>query len=328
MKLILVRYVSVLVAAALAVGLIGVLRLGRQFPAAAESPGLLIPFLMPVLSLALEAGALVALSAATLSSLEPELTSKQLGERAKAVWPLLGLMLASLAIAELLPRGTDRPGALANDLIDRARAGCTSATTLVPVPLLGLNVRCSEPPRVEGPMPGAAAIQLGMKQLRFSEDLRSVDIIDLELSAKRALALKLRVGSARIVGLSPWTRSARVSRLGRFAIVGAVGSALLLAAIGLWRPATSAADAPGAEAPGSVDRRRTNPASRRWRRALRLLLLVSPGAAAAVVLVALDQGQAALPRYVLSALAGVAVLLGLQLLGRRAPGLLGSAGVF
>ena len=82
------------------------------------------------------------------------------------------------------------------------------------------------------------------------------------------------------------------------------------------------------EAPGSVDQRRPNPASRRWRRALRLLLLASPGAAAAVVLVVLDQGQAELPKYVLSALAGVAVLLGLQLLSRRAPGLLGSAGVF
>jgi hypothetical protein len=227
-------------------------------------------------------------------------------------------MLATLAIAELLPRGTDRPGALANDLIDRARAGCTKDVPLVPVPLLGLNVRCGEPPRVEGPMPGAPSIQLGMDQLRFSEDLRSVHITQLELTAKRVLALKLRVGSARIVGLSPWTRSARVSRLGRFAIVGAVGSALLLvalavpAALGLRRPASSSAPAP----------------ARRWRRALRLLLLASPGAAAAAVLVALDQAQADLPKYVLSALAGAVVLLGLQLLGRRLPGLLGSAGVF
>src|SRR5688572_8869610 len=62
-----VQFGRVLPAAVLVVGLIGLLRLARQFPAAAESPGLLVPFLMPVLALALEAGALVALSAAALA---------------------------------------------------------------------------------------------------------------------------------------------------------------------------------------------------------------------------------------------------------------------
>ncbi|HKY36075.1 MAG TPA: hypothetical protein VJN18_09060 [Polyangiaceae bacterium] len=290
-------------AAVLAVGLIGLLRLGRQFPAAAESPGLLIPFLMPVLTLALEAGALVALSAAVLS-LGPELMTKPLAERVKAALPLLGLLLASLALAELLPRGTERPGALANDLIERASASCGAGKALVPIPLLGLNVRCGQPSRVEGPMPGAASVQLGMQQLRFSDDLRSVEITDLELSAKRSLSLKLQVGTARIVGLSPWTRSPRLSRLGRFSIVGAVGGALWLAALAVirgWRPG------PNADAP-----------PRRFWRALTLLLLASPGSAAAAVLVALDQGQADPPRYALSALAGVGVLLSLQLLFRRA----------
>jgi hypothetical protein len=58
------------------------------------------------------------------------------------------------------------------------------------------------------------------------------------------------------------------------------------------------------------------------------LLLACPGAAAAAVLVALDQGQADPPKYVLSALAGAVVLLGLRALGRHAPGLLGSGGGF
>ncbi len=46
------------------VATLGAIRLTHQFPAATGSPGLLVPFLLPVLALALEAGALVALSAA------------------------------------------------------------------------------------------------------------------------------------------------------------------------------------------------------------------------------------------------------------------------
>jgi hypothetical protein len=302
-----VQFGRVLPAAALVVGLVGLLRLARQFPAAADSPGLLIPFLMPVLALGLEAGALVALSAAALW-LAQRVSVTSLKARSQAFLPLVGLLLATLAAAELVPRGTERPGALANELVDRARAGCADGIALVPVPLLGLNVRCSKPPRVEGPMPGAASIQLGMQELRFSDDLRSVHIKDLQLSAKRSLSLELRVGEARIVGLSPWTRSPRLSPLARLLVLGAVGLVLLIATVGLWRPLA----APEA------------PAWPRWRRLLTLLLLGCPGAAAAALVITLDQQQASPASYSWSALAGVGTLLGLRLLTRRVPQLLGS----
>ncbi|HEY6081751.1 MAG TPA: hypothetical protein VIW29_23205, partial [Polyangiaceae bacterium] len=143
----------VLPPAALAVGLLGLARLGRQFPSAASSPALLVPFLVPVLALSLEAGALVALSVATLGSLR-SLPARPLVRRASRAASLLALLAVVMGVAQLLPRGTDRPGALANDLVERARDSCVTPGSRVTVPLLGLDVRCENPQRIEGPMPG------------------------------------------------------------------------------------------------------------------------------------------------------------------------------
>jgi hypothetical protein len=296
----------ILALGAIVVGLIGLFRLSRQFPAASATPGLLVPFLKPVLALALEAGAFVALSVSLLGALSR-------ADGLLAVRRRLGLLPLALAsavwvLAAILPRGTERPGALANDLIARAFAGCQGATTKVPVPLLGLDVRCADPRRIEGPMPGVAAVRLGMRELSFSDDLRRVRLGGLELVAERALRVKLTANTAEISGLAPWTRSSQLSTSARLSLLIALGAALWLAAWLAWGPR------PTPREPAT---------SSRWRRSLviarRTSLLSVPGVAVAAVVISLDQQRAALPLYGLAALAGVAALLGLRLLARFAP---------
>jgi hypothetical protein len=308
----------VLLLGGLVVGLIGLFRLGRQFPSAMATPALLVPFLKPVLALALEAGALAALSAALLALLGARATAS-LSERARAGLPLVAVFLGVLGVAAVLPRGTERPGALANDLIARARGGCDggASTVAVAVPLLGLDVRCAEPRRIVGPMPGVAAVELGMRELTFSDDLRRVSIVGLELTAKRALGVHLTAGSAQIAGLAPWTRSPQLSTRERLLMLGGLGALLWLAASVWWRLASPPLP-PGAapQAPW-----------RAWlERLWRALLLSSPGAAAAGVVISLDQRRAGLASYAVAAASGLLLLGALRLVAQRAPKLFGSFG--
>jgi hypothetical protein len=299
----LLRFAQVLPLASLVVALVGVLRLGRQFPAAASSPALLVPFLLPVLALALEAGALVAFSASALR-LYGGLSLRPVATRARALLPLAAAVALVFGLTQALPRGTERPGAFANDLIESARGSC-GETGSVPVPLLGLKVRCDQGRRIEGPMPGVPGVQLQLKSLAFSDDLRSVHITELELQARRSLAVRLRAGTARISGLSPWARSVRLSPALRFVMLTGVALGLGVAAAAVWRPATDAS-------------------LRAWQRAGRVLVAALPGVVAALVVVALDQEQARPLAYVSSAAAAIAALLALALLRRPAEKLFSS----
>ena len=310
-------FALILAGAAVAVGLLGLIRLGRQFPAAASSPALLVPFLLPVLALALEAGALVALSAVQLRQLLR--SSAPLGARARSTLPLLGLLALVLGAAELIPRGTEHPGAFANDLVQTARASCGAGGS-VPVPLLGLSVRCGEPQRIQGPMPGVRSVQVAMRELTFADDLRRVDIVGLELSAARALRVHLVAGRARVVGLAPWSRSPRLSPLQRFTVLVALGAALWLAASLAWRPRPLAPPDP------------TSPNPRkprgRWLRWLAGLLFAVPGAVVAAGFISLDQDRAAPLAYGSAALLGLGALGALQLLARRLPQIFSSFAAF
>ncbi len=282
-------FILCLLAAALLVALVGVARLGHQFPGAAASPGLLVPFLLPVLGLALEAGGLVAVSFAQLSSLL-RAPSRSRASRARGSLLVLGLLAVVLLVAEAIPRGTEHPGAFANDLLASARESC-SPGALVPVPLLGLSVRCDEPQRIEGPMPGVPSVKVAMRNLTFSDDLRNVEIASLELRAARALTVTLRAGSARVAGLAPWSRSPRLSPLTRFGVLAALGGALWLTAVLVLRaPAPPPEGAPG-----------------RARSALRWAgraLLALPGALTAAAFISLDQDRAAPASYLGAALLG------------------------
>lgn len=302
-------------ASALLVGVLGVARLGHQFPGAAASPGLLVPFLLPVLGLALEAGALVALSISQLSLLLREPAASAV-ERARASWSRLGLLVLVLVVAEAIPRGTEHPGAFANDLLETARDSCSPGGS-VPVPLLGLSVRCDPPQRIEGSMPGVPAVQVAMEELVFSDDLRNVEIDALELSAASSLRLHLRTQTARVAGLAPWSRSPRLSPILRFTILLALGSALWLASLFTWR----ALRAPSAAA--------LAPTARRALRAVGWLLLALPGALCAAIFISLDQERAEPVSYLTAALLGA---LAVSLLGgvlvRRLPQIFNNFSVF
>jgi hypothetical protein len=293
-------------ASALLVGVLGVLRLGHQFPGAAASPGLLVPFLLPVLGLALEAGGLVAFSSAQLAGLLREPTSSW-RKRARANWPLLGLFVLVLVVAEAIPRGTEHPGAFANDLLETARDSCAPGGS-VPVPLLGLSVHCDPPQRIEGPMPGVPAVQVAMEELVFSDDLRNVEIDALELVAARSFRVHLKAQTARVAGLAPWSRSPRLSPLLRFSILLALGSALWLASLLTLRAPTEPTATP------------SSPSARRALRAVGWLLLALPGALCAAVFVSLDQERAEPVSYLGAALLGAltASVLG-GVLVRRLP---------
>jgi hypothetical protein len=310
-------FALILPAAAGVVGLLGLLRLERQFPAAASSPALLVPFLLPVLALALEAGALVALSAVQLRELLRSPATP--AARARATLPLLAALALVIAVAELIPRGTDHPGAFANVLVRTARESCEKGAS-VPVPLLGLNVICSEPRRIEGPMPGARSIRVAMRELTFSDDLRGVDIVGLELTAAQALKVHLVAGRARIVGLAPWSRSPRLSPLQRFFVLAALGAVLWLAASIVWRPTAGSTSAREGESD-------VRPRSR-WLSLLAGLLLAVPGAVVAAGFITLDQDRAAPWAYGSAALAGMAALSALVLLARRVPRIFSSFTAF
>jgi hypothetical protein len=288
-----------------AVALLGILRLAHQFPAAASSPGLLAPFLLPVLALAIEAGALVALSIGLLRVLAQAPAARALG-RAHATASLLVLLAVSAAVAQLVPRGTEHPGAFANELVQSARNSCGQNGN-VPVPLLGLSVTCAPPQRVEGPMPGARAVQLSMRQLTFSDDLRQVEIGALDLSANGSLRVRLRAASARVSGLAPWSRSPRLSSLGRFAMLVGLGVVLWVAASVAFRLPRPAGE-PLADS--KLDR------AGRW---LGYLLFAIPGAVSAAVVISLDQARAAPMTYASAGGLGVLALGLVVLLLARFP---------
>jgi len=288
------------------VGLVGVLRLGHQFPAASSSPALLVPFLLPVLGLSLEAGGLVALSVAQLSALVGA-PLPSLAARARAGLPLLGMLGLVLVVAETIPRGTEHPGAFANDLLAKARDSCSQGGK-VPVPLLGLSVSCDPPQRIEGPMPGVPSVQIAMRELIFADDLRSVQIAALELQAARSLRVSLRAQSARVVGLAPWSRSPRLSPLARFAVLAGLGAVLWLGACIVLRP--SEVQASDAVPPGATRR------AARW---LVYALFAAPGVVTAALFISLDQDRAAPAAYWVAALLGTLALGLVAVLVRRVP---------
>jgi hypothetical protein len=246
----------------------------------------------------------------------------------------MGLLALVLAVAELIPRGTEHPGAFANELVESAQASCgASPAGNVPVPLLGLSVRCREPRRIEGPMPGVRSVQVAMRELRFSDDLRRVDIAGLELTAARKLRVHLMAGSARIAGLAPWSRSPRLTPVGRFAILAALGLSLWLAVSVGWRAPTTPARSTAAEAElaqeGAADVSRVDPKpGKPWLRLLAYSLFAVPGALVAACFISLDQDRAAPLAYGSAALLGLVALGGLRLLQQRAPRIFSSITAF
>jgi hypothetical protein len=297
------RFGLALVLSVAGVTLMGLFRLTRQFPSASASPALLVPFVLPVVALALEAAALVALASAQVRALARSPAPR--GARLRMTLPLLAATFFVLAAAQLVPRGTEHPGQFANDLIQSAVASC-GADGEVTIPLLGLTVHCAEPRRITGPMPGVRSVQVAMRQLTFSDDLRRVELTDLQVDAKRALTVRLRATTARIAGLAPWARSARLSPGARVAV-------LALLALTLWSGGIAVG---GRLQPNEGAAQRRASKRMRW---LGALLAGLPGAVVAAGFIVLEQEQAAPLSYVAAGAAGVTVLVGLWILVRRRP---------
>lgn len=298
---------------------VGLVRLGRQFPGAAGSPALLAPFLLPVLALALEAGAFVALSLAQLGALGAAAGPDWgLLRRLRETWSLVLLLGLVLGLSELIPRGTEHPGDFANRLVRSARESCGAASRLVPIPLLGLSVRCGDPQRIEGPMPGVRGAEVAMRELSFADDLRRVEIVALDLTVSRSLKVHLSAGTARVAGLAPWSRSPRLGAWSRFGVLSGLGLALWLAANALFRLA------PRAEPP----ERPSLPPVPAWRRQLPRLLLAAPGAVLAAGFIMLDQDRAEPVAYLEALAAALTTLVALTLAFRRLPQIFSSFRIF
>jgi len=287
--------------ASLIVAVLGLVRLGRQFPGAAASPRLLVPFLSPVLALSLEAGAFVALSVTALGALGPK-TARNVFSWLRATSPLPLLLVAIMGLAQLVPRGTEHPGQFANQLVQSARSSCAESGS-VSIPLLGLRVRCGSEQRIEGPVPGVRGASLSLQRLSFADDLRRVEMSGLELSVERSLRIQLHVQNARVAGLAPWSRSGRLSSLERFALMSSLGVALWLAA-GV-APSTGEA---AARAAGTVS----------WMLGT-VVLSAIPGVVLAGWCIMLDQDRAAPAAYALPAIAAALSIWTVGWLVGRAP---------
>lgn len=298
------RFGLTLALASLVVALVGFGRLARQFPGASATPGLLAPFLPPVVALSLEAGALVALSLSQLASLS-QVATLPAASRARSTSSLVVLLAIVTGAAQLIPRGTEHPGAFANQLVQSARDSCRPGT-VVAVPLLGLNATCETAPGFEGPMPGARGVHVAMRDLAFSDDLRRMTVSELDLTTSQRPRLHLVVGSARVAGLAPWSRSPRLTPLQRCLTLTLLGVVLWLGGALWWRPRRGPSEASLARAAG-------------LERGLAVLLLAAPSASVAAAFIALDQQRAAPAAYAAAAALALAGVWLLGLIGRRLP---------
>jgi hypothetical protein len=170
-------------------------------------------------------------------------------------------------------------------------------------------------------MPGARKLQIAMDQLTFSDDLRRVEISELELTtaSSSSLRVRLRANQARVSGLAPWARSPRLSALGRFAILTALGTALWLGASLLVRTRRTE--------PRELPTATVTPYERAWG-LLAYLLFAVPGAAMAATVISLDQAQAEPLAYAGVGLLGAVALTLVAWLLPRAPKITGSLRTF
>jgi hypothetical protein len=152
------------------------------------------------------------------------------------------LVLAAFALfAALSWRGdANVPGRFALQLIEQARASCAGAerpkTALVPMVAVTWLCFPGRPPRVVGTLPGFGdRAWFSASELRPSDDLRSFELSELRIVTRKTeerAALRLQVDRARISGLEPWGRPAKLASLPRALLL--VATSILLGLLAAW----------------------------------------------------------------------------------------------
>jgi hypothetical protein len=124
------------------------------------------------------------------------------------------------------------PGRFASRLLAEGRAACDEAARArVDVPLAALTWLCfASGPRLAGRIPGLSVpAWFSTARIELGDELRSMSLDDLSVAGRLGKrAVHLRVAKARVVGLSGWGGSRRVSggRRGGVLAAGAVATAL------------------------------------------------------------------------------------------------------
>jgi hypothetical protein len=133
------------------------------------------------------------------------------------------------------------PGRLARALVAESKAACGErgdAERAVYVPFVGLTWLCfpDAPPRIAGQLPtGGGAFSA--RDLSVSDDLRSLEAVDLRLMFGEKGSVTVRAERADVRGLAPWGRGSNLSAPTRALLLALTGPmlALVAAAIVLTR---------------------------------------------------------------------------------------------
>lgn len=207
------------------------------------------PFLVGLLALAVEIGALVGWS---LGFVEAALRSVERGEararmalgesprrRLARLWPaLIALSLATAVGSLAWGRDARAPGRVARALVEEARVACEAATRprVVDVPLVRASWLCrpGRPPVLLGEGTGGSLDFLA-GSFHVADDLSAVTLKDAQVLLATQTPTRLRLGEARVIHLVPFSAPSSIPPLSRASamVLAALASALLATASAL-----------------------------------------------------------------------------------------------
>lgn len=156
-----------------------------------------------------------------------------------ALWPAVGWTIATAILGGIVNLELATPGRVANGLLATAKDACSTgpATKQVTIPILGSRWQCSpkrEPTLVGEFYHASSGLTYTARDMSVSDDMTYVELSQLKLTSrgtKTRPALRLAVEGARLRGLWPLARPARLGAFGRAMLVSFTGSSLGLLAI-------------------------------------------------------------------------------------------------
>ncbi len=148
------------------------------------------------------------------------------------------LMGVAVAVGSSWTVNSSQPGRVAIGLLERSRASCAHAPRprAAVVPMVGMSWLCfpGNPPRIVGALPGSnGQVWFSASRIEAAPDLSGFTLDDFQLSGDSSpwlRAANLHVGRARVTGLPPWGRPAKLSVAVRSALL-AVSAWIIAAAV-------------------------------------------------------------------------------------------------